>query len=131
MSATSIAPSRLKWGTVERDDNSRGFAPWVRELHGHSGVYLIRDAASSDVRYVGESHTGKLYETLTRHFQRWGGKGSGPTYPRGAVEVAIVVMPAEAVLDEQWRYIEELEPRDNDQDGRSYFKPVRDGDVPF
>ena len=45
---------------------------WVRALKGKSGVYVIREQTRDDdaaIVYVGESHSGKLYETLTRHFQ--------------------------------------------------------------
>ncbi len=45
------------------------YPDWVRALRGHSGVYVIRDRASGETLYVGESHTGRLYQTLTRHFQ--------------------------------------------------------------
>ena len=43
------------------------YPDWVRDLKGKSGVYVIRQGG--DTVYVGESHTDKLYETLTRHFQ--------------------------------------------------------------
>ena len=42
---------------------------WVRELDGKSGVYVIRDANSHEVLYVGSSST-RLYDTLTRHVQQ-------------------------------------------------------------
>lgn len=43
------------------------YPEWVRALKGKSGVYVIRERG--EVVYVGESHAGRLYETLTRHFQ--------------------------------------------------------------
>jgi len=46
----------------------------IRALRGKSGVYAIRTVGllgGREVVYVGESHTGNLYGTLTRHFQAW------------------------------------------------------------
>jgi hypothetical protein len=48
------------------------YPDWVRELDGKSGVYIIReiqDDGTPVTVYVGESHAGRLYQTLTRHFQ--------------------------------------------------------------
>jgi len=48
------------------------YPDWVRALRGKSGVYLIRERqrdGSNPVVYIGESHTSRLYQTLTRHFQ--------------------------------------------------------------
>jgi hypothetical protein len=48
------------------------YPDWVRRLDGKSGVYVIRETkpdGSSVIVYVGESHTSRLYQTLTRHFQ--------------------------------------------------------------
>jgi excinuclease UvrABC nuclease subunit len=94
-------------------------------LRGSSGVYVIRDRSSREIVYVGESSTGRLYETLTRHLQEWRrwkgfwrgqyaeGHDPGLTYPRGACEVAVrVTSPADA-LDEEARLIRRLRPRDN------------------
>ena len=50
------------------------YPDWVRELDGKSGVYIIREIqrdGSYVTVYVGESHAGRLYQTLTRHFQTW------------------------------------------------------------
>jgi hypothetical protein len=111
----------------------------LRALRGKSGVYAIRKPAgwisSAEVLYVGESHTGRLYQTLTRHFQQWRrgkdwwrGKFSseqtdpGHTYDRGAVEVMWkVATPARAIL---WQsaWIRSFKPRDNSPDV---------GEVPF
>jgi hypothetical protein len=104
------------------------YPPWVRELKGQSGVYLIRDAKTRELLYVGMSSTGNLYETLTRHLQqwrRWTKRGFWPgqfarsehdpglTYPRDRVEVAVRVMPENEALDEEIRLIRTLKPRDN------------------
>jgi hypothetical protein len=104
------------------------YPKWVRELVKKSGAYAIRrnGLLFSTVLYVGESHTGNLYKTLTRHFSRWNrGKkwwrgafrpaqsDPGHTYDRGAVEVAArVCSPAEA-LKQQAAWISSLKPRDN------------------
>ena len=99
------------------------YPAWVRALRGKSGVYVIRERG--EVVYVGESHTDKLYETLTRHFQTWRrykgfwrgqyGEGHDPglTYDRAAVEVATRVTRAERAIDEEARLIARLAPRDN------------------
>lgn len=114
---------------VYRPVGSRGepYPAWVQALRGRSGVYVIRDRAAGApvVAYVGESHTDRLYETLTRHFQTWRrwkgfwkgqyGEGHDPglTYPRDQVDVAVRVTSPAAALDEEERLIRRLRPRDN------------------
>lgn len=87
------------------------FPDWMTDLAGKSGVYVIRSPGGT-VRYVGESHTGRLKKTLLRHFQSWTGKTSGPTYS-GAVEVAILVTAAVRAVARQNELIKRLDPRDN------------------
>jgi hypothetical protein len=113
-----------------RSVGNRGdpYPEWVRNLRGRSGVYVIRERDADDeprIVYVGESHTGRLYETLTRHFQDWRrwkgfwrgqyGEGHDPglTYPRGDVEVAVRITSPSSALDEEARLIRRLRPRDN------------------
>lgn len=121
------------WRTVGRPGEA--YPAWVRDLKGKSGVYLIRDAGSSRVAYVGESHTDRLYETLTRHFQRWRRKKGfwagffdrsendpGVTYDRGAVEVSVRVTPRNRALSVESALIARLKPTDNREGA---------GDVPF
>ena len=98
---------------------------WVRELRGKSGVYVIRDRRSNEILYVGESHTRKLYETLTRHFQTWRrykgfwrgqyaeGHDPGLSYERSSVDAAVREMPAANAVEEEERLIRRLSPRDN------------------
>jgi hypothetical protein len=102
---------------------------WVRALKGKSGVYVIRETqrdGSELIVYVGESHTDRLYHTLTRHFQTWrrskkfwtgqyGGQGHDPglTYPRNRVTVGVRVLPTHRAIDEEARLIARLRPRDN------------------
>jgi hypothetical protein len=46
------------------------YPDWVRALKGKAGVYVIRDEETAEILYVGSS-AGRLYDTLTRHFQAW------------------------------------------------------------
>lgn len=125
---------------VYRSVGSAGerYPSWVRALRGVSGVYVIRDRASGEPLYVGESHAGKLYDTLTRHLQRWTRwksywreryEGENPhdpgvTYERESVEVAARVLSPERAIDEEARLIRTLKPRDN-------VNRVAVEDVPF
>jgi len=105
------------------------YPEWMRALDGKSGVYVIREIqadGSEPPVYVGESHSGRLYQTLTRHFQTWrrykkfwakqyGGQGHDPgvTYPRDKVTVAARVLSDERAITEEARLIAKLRPRDN------------------
>ncbi len=104
--------------------DSGAYPQWVRDLKDKAGVYVIRDADTHEVLYVGSS-AGRLYDTLTRHFQTWRrwkgfwkgqyGEGHDPglTYDRDSVEVAVRLTSASASLDEEMRLIRRLNPRDN------------------
>jgi len=106
------------------------YPDWVRELDGKSGVYIIREIQNDGTPvtvYVGESHAGRLYNTLTRHFQTWrrakkfwagqytGSQSHDPglTYDRDRVTVAVRVLPADRAIAEEGRLIARLRPRDN------------------
>jgi excinuclease UvrABC nuclease subunit len=96
----------------------RAIAPWVRALKGKSGCYIIREKNgflffAGEVLYIGESHSGRLYSTLLRHFQKWSGKTAGPTFPVSKFEVAVVRCPAARALDLQNAMIEEYRPKLN------------------
>jgi len=96
----------------------RTVAPWVKELKGKSGVYLIPEKVgflffAGAVVYVGESHTARLYATLLRHFQHWTGKTAGPTFAVSKVEVAIERCPGKRALVLQNSIIQEYHPRLN------------------
>lgn len=82
------------------------YPPWVRDLKGKSGAYVIRAVGlfSSTIVYVGESHAGRLYDTVCRHFQGWrrektrwlgffvpSDNDPGTTYDREVCEVAVRV----------------------------------------
>ncbi len=116
--------ARRKWRSPISADGE-GFADWFGGLRGEglSGVYLIRDARSREIVYIGESHTGRLYETLSRHLYAWNGKGAGPSYHPGYVEIAVIV--AETPLDDpvadQYALIQRHEPRDNVMDGHTLW----------
>jgi hypothetical protein len=100
------------------------YPDWCRALKGKAGVYIIREIASREIVYVGSS-AGRLYDTLTRHFQTWRrfkgfwrgqyGEGHDPglTYKRDRVEVAIRLTSPSTSLDEEMRLIARLRPRDN------------------
>jgi hypothetical protein len=106
-----------------------GLAEWVDALRAHpwNGVYLIRDARTREVLYIGESHRGKLFQTLTRHLYQWNGKGSGPSYHPGAIQVAVLLAetPLDDPVEDQYGLIQRLEPRDNVLDGHSLFWRTR------
>jgi hypothetical protein len=105
-------------------ESGDAYPDWVRDLKGKAGVYVIRDADSHEIVYVGSS-AGRLYDTLTRHFQVWRrwkgfwrgqyaeGHDPGLTYPRDSVEVAVRLTTPSASLDEETRLIRRLKPRDN------------------
>lgn len=107
------------------------FARWLRALWGVdvSGVYVIRDASTRETLYVGESHSGRLYDTITRHLQSWRtGHQSGQSYERTEVEIAIEVTRRNEALERQNDFIADLLPRDN------RYRPdavIDDDEVPF
>jgi hypothetical protein len=100
------------------------YPAWIRELDGKAGVYVIRDRESREILYVGSS-AGRLYATVTRHFQTWRrykgfwkgqyGEGHDPglTYDRDSVEVAVRATSPNKSLEEEMRLIARLKPRDN------------------
>lgn len=104
-------------------ESGEPYPDWVRSLRGKSGVYVIREIGGPIV-YVGSS-IGRLYATLTRHFQSWRrfkgywrgqyaeGADPGLTYKRNTVEVAIKLTTPGDAHDEEMRTIRRLEPRDN------------------
>lgn len=104
------------------------YPAWLRALDGKSGAYAIRTRGLifTTVVYVGESHSGNLYKTLTRHFQSWrrGKKwwvgqfapeqtDPGHTYDRGQCEVRVQTCTSSRAVALQNKWIRELKPRDN------------------
>lgn len=131
-STSAIRNSRL----IYRPVGLRGepYPDWLRGLKGKSGAYVIREEGRPV--YIGESHTGRLYETLTRHFQTWRrqkgfwkgyveGHDPGLTYDRDGVDVAVRVTSANDAIDEELRLIGRLHPRDN------LLGQPEEEDVPF
>ena len=110
------------------------YHPNLAVLRGReaSGVYAILDTRRR-VLYVGESHTGRLYDTITRHFRRWrpsndpqGRRRGGHEYDRFRVSVIYIVTPSDQAQDIQYAEIQRLEPKDNSNDGSSVLE-----DAPF
>ncbi len=89
-----------------------------------SGVYAILSKQGRRVLYIGESHTGRLYDTITRHFRQWrirsgnarGRRRGGTMYDRDQVLVIYAVTPPAAAADVQFAEIQRLRPRDNEID---------------
>lgn len=91
-----------------------------------SGIYAI--VAGRSVLYVGESHSGRLYDTITRHFREWkidprkdaqGRRRGGTQYDRRKVRVVYVITEPDTAQTLQYAEIERLRPRDNSIDGKS------------
>ncbi len=126
-----VSRARLVFRSVvgSEGDGYFAFAPWVRELQdtrdrrGRAGVYIVREVKSGRVLYVGMSASPRLYDTLTRHFQRWRlsrdaakyytGKLPGVTYDRHAVDVAVMVTSEASAAKWERFFICEFLPRDN------------------
>jgi hypothetical protein len=118
-------------GLIYRPVGATGerYPDWLRALDGKSGVYVIKEVqrdGSAQIVYVGESHSNRLYDTLTRHLQTWrrdkkfwrdqfGGQGHDPglTYQRDRVLIAVRVLSPERAIAEETRLIQKLRPRDN------------------
>jgi len=95
---------------------------WIRKQRGRCGVYAIKERGR--IVYVGSSRK-RLYDTITRHFQRWhrakkfwkglrgAGHDPGMTYDRSICSVAIVTCACgdERTLEAHW--IAKYSPRDN------------------
>ena len=93
----------------------RVFADWLIALKNQSGAYVIRSAKTKETLYVGESHTGRLADTVRRHFHEWNDSPERKhyTYSRHHVEVAVRVTPQNAAVATQDKLIQRLRPRDN------------------
>lgn len=108
-------------------DSAGNYAPQLARIRGRqcSGVYGIIDRQTGRVLYVGESHTGRLYDTITRHFRQWvkrsgyadGRRTGGETYDRSRVLVTYFICRSDEAQDEQYAEIQRLNPRDNQVDG--------------
>jgi hypothetical protein len=108
------------------------FAAWLDAAKGVSGVYVFRSRGlfgGRTIEYVGESHSDRLYKTITRHFWAW----DDPTHATphytisgwSAIELAIVVCPKSRAIAVQDALIRRLKPERN---ARQYLD---DDVVPF
>ena len=76
----------------------------IRALRNVSGVYVIYDRVEQEITYIGESHTGRLYKTMTRHFQRW--KNDQTPYGYDRKKCNYVIERHDAMVD--WIVIESI-----------------------
>lgn len=106
------------------------FPDWIRGLRRSSGVYIIKDLYENAIGYVGESHSGRLYSTLTRHFQHWtdAHETSGVTYDREYVQVAVIIVPSEHAAYLQNELICTLDPLHNRLTCEQLFDAFEDHD---
>jgi len=120
----SVLDGRTPFPAVEEPGGA--YHNELRKIRGRavSGVYAILN--DGEVLYVGESHTGRLYDTITRHFRRWrpehdpqGRRRGGTTYDRERVYVVYAITTPGEAPDYQYHEIQRLAPRDNDLDGGS------------
>jgi hypothetical protein len=96
-------------------------AEWLRELRNQSGAYVIRSSQTKETLYVGESHTGRLYDAIRHHFVErskpspvFGGHGLTEfKCSRHHVEVAIRLTPPSAAVGAQNNLINRLAPKVN------------------
>lgn len=110
-----MSGAELEFRPVVDEYDPLRYAPWVRELAKRNGAYVIRDIETGEVLYVGESHSERLYSTLTRHFQSWTGYQAGTLYTRYRIEVAVAALDGTAreVIAKQKELIRALSPVDN------------------
>ncbi len=109
-------------GFTFRAVGDSGASPqWVRDLKDKAGVYVIRDADTHEVLYVGSS-AGRLYDTLVTSRRGAGGRDSGRASTAKAIRASpttaipsrsVRLTSASASLDEEMRLIRRLNPRDN------------------
>ena len=62
--------------------------PEFDQFRRQHGVYIIIDPDDDSPLYVGESHTGRLIHTATRHIQTW---NLGPSWNREEVLFAFII----------------------------------------
>lgn len=106
-----------------RDPNGKPgqYADWLRALANQSGAYVIRSKETRRALYVGESHTGRLYDAIRHHFvprskPHWLLGGHDLTEykcSRHAVEVAVRVTPPAGAIGAQNNLIQRLQPSAN------------------
>lgn len=94
----------------------RGYNPALRKVaQGQNGCYAVRDQ-NRTVLYVGESHTGRLWRTLIRHFQglssgKFEARNEWVWTDRDSVEVQLWIrLSGQAAMDLEAVLIERLRP---------------------
>lgn len=112
--------SSAKWLELKRAGK---WNAQLRELvKEKSGAYVVRSTLTDEFLYVGESHSGQLWKTLTRHFHaresfRREGRDGAPTrwtYGRpDLVEVSVWITRADQAVSVQDRLIERFLPTYN------------------
>lgn len=107
---------------------SRYFPPYIdyrtglhHALKDKSGVYLIMNAKSGAVEYVGNSAS-DLYKTMYRHFQSWKDKQQyRATFPKnGYLARVILIEKPEHIYELEKYYIHKFKPKANEQKYLSY-----------
>jgi hypothetical protein len=106
-------------------DSHQAWPAWALALQGQPGCYVIRDAISGRVLYIGSAKN-DLYATMTRHFQSWrrrkkwwkglrgqGAHDPGIVYKRSRSEVAIQLTEQDERLEVEAALIQRFAPRDN------------------
>jgi hypothetical protein len=118
---------RVEWFNPLQADGH--YVARIRALREADGCYAIREVyylRRPRCVYVGQSSTGCLYRTLTRHFQEWSRTAAGSfwekergpchVYDVTRCEVAIFPVPRAQVGALEKHLIAELDPRDNVKD---------------
>jgi len=93
-------PWRRVWGDGRRPRWKR-FSPWLKNVRGVAGVYLIRSRLDHNLLYIGRSVD--LGARLRRHFYRH--KGVDPVIPREVAEARVYVLPHDALVEAERRLI--------------------------
>lgn len=119
-----MANERLSFRAVGTEGDP--WPQWIRDLKGKSGVYAIKDhGCDGAVAYVGSSTKGRLYDTITRHFQQWArkkqwwkgmrgaGHDPGLTYKRATSCIAIQITSSDKAKLGEAKMIQRLKPKDN------------------
>ena len=103
-------------------DGKRRFAEWMQTARDKSGVYLIRANGSGELLYIGESHTDRLKDTITRHFRSWSDTAERLhfTFDPAAVTVATIYTAPAAAVEKQNELIQEHAPKFNTNTGEEY-----------
>ena len=125
-------PATIAQEPFDAVDDSGSYSALLTALRGSqaSGIYAIIDKSTEELLYIGESHSGRLFDTITRHFRQWrrddagNRRTGGIMYNRARVRIAFSVLDAGAAQAAQYAEIMARNPRDNDFDGTSARSPT-------